>query len=133
MSEWIDCRGRDPGLKPLTKVNVRFADGDTNTDGLHAGGWYFGGSGKLDHNIVAYQIVEPCTVEDNPLNKQEGGKHYKDMAIQPVEFVHKNNIPYIEGCVIKYVCRWKKKNGVEDLKKAKHFLELLIEMEEKAS
>ena len=62
---------------------------------------------------------------------QCGGDHYKDMPIQPVEFIHKNGIPFIEGSVIKYVARWRKKNGVEDLKKAVHFLRLLIEMEEK--
>lgn len=65
------------------------------------------------------------------LQKQEGGNHYKEMAIQPVEFIHKNGIGFIEGAVIKYVSRWRNKNGIEDLKKAKHFLELLIEMEEK--
>ena len=63
--------------------------------------------------------------------EQIGGQHYKDMAIQPAEFITKNGIGYIEGSVIKYVCRWRKKNGIEDLKKAKHFLELLIELESK--
>ncbi len=63
------------------------------------------------------------------MDKQVGGDHYKEMAIQPVEFIHKNGIPYIEGCAIKYLCRWRKKNGVEDLEKAKHFIDLLIEME----
>lgn len=62
--------------------------------------------------------------------EQIGGSHYKDMPIQPVEFIHKNGIPYIEGSVIKYVSRWRNKGGVEDLKKAGHFLDLLIEMEE---
>lgn len=65
------------------------------------------------------------------LETQVGGGHYKDMAIQPVEFVHANSLPYIEGSVIKYVCRWRKKNGIEDLKKALHFIELLIELETK--
>lgn len=60
---------------------------------------------------------------------QVGGGHYKDMTIQPVEFIHANGIGYIEGSVIKYVSRWRKKNGIEDLKKARHFLDLLIEME----
>ena len=60
---------------------------------------------------------------------QIGGRHYADMAIQPVEFIHRNGIGFIEGSVIKYVSRWRKKNGVEDLKKARHFLDLLIEME----
>jgi hypothetical protein len=63
--------------------------------------------------------------------EQVGGGHYKDFAIQPAEFIHRNGIGYIEGAVIKYCCRWKGKNGVEDLKKAKHYLELLIEMESK--
>lgn len=69
--------------------------------------------------------------EVSAFEKQEGGSHYKDMQIQPVEFINKNQIPYIEGCVIKYCCRWRKKNGIEDLKKARHFLDLLIEMESK--
>lgn len=63
------------------------------------------------------------------LNEQVGGGHYKDMAIQPVEYIHRNGIGFVEGCVIKYVSRWRTKNGLEDLRKAKHFLELLIEME----
>lgn len=65
----------------------------------------------------------------NPLDVQEGGGHYKSFPIQPVEFIHANSIPFIEGCVIKYVCRHQAKNGIEDLKKAKHFLDLLIELE----
>lgn len=65
------------------------------------------------------------------LEAQVGGNHYKSMAIQPVEYIYKNDIPYIEGCVIKYISRWRNKNGVEDLQKAKHFIELLIELEEK--
>lgn len=63
------------------------------------------------------------------LATQVGGGHYKSMAIQPVEYIHKNNIGYFEGCVIKYVSRWKAKNGIEDLKKARHFIDLLIEFE----
>ena len=65
----------------------------------------------------------------NPLDTQEGGTHYKDMKIQPAEFIHANNIGYFEGNVIKYVSRWRNKNGIEDLKKAKHYIELLIEMD----
>lgn len=63
------------------------------------------------------------------IDRQEGGTHYKDFAIQPIEFIHKNNIPFIEGNVIKYVMRHKYKNGIEDLKKAKHYIDLLIEQE----
>ena len=65
----------------------------------------------------------------NALSKQEGGNHYKGYSIQPIEYIHANNIPFAEGSVIKYVTRWRDKNGVADLKKAIHFLELLIELE----
>ena len=63
------------------------------------------------------------------LDVQEGGGHYKDMPIQVVEFCQKNKLNYCESNVIKYVCRHKKKNGLEDLKKAKHYIDLLIELE----
>lgn len=63
------------------------------------------------------------------LSKQVAGTHYKDLPIQPVEYIHANAIGYFEGNVIKYVSRWRKKNGIADLEKAKHYIELLIELE----
>ena len=68
-------------------------------------------------------------MKETALNTQVGGSHYKDMVIQPVEFIEKNNLGFCVGNVIKYVCRYKSKNGIEDLKKAKHYLEILIDME----
>lgn len=65
------------------------------------------------------------------LDIQVGGGHYKELTIQPAEYVHANRIPYLEGSVIYYVTRWREKNGLEDLKKAIHTLELLIELETK--
>ena len=65
--------------------------------------------------------------EVNSKSIQVGGNHYKDFNIQPIDFIYANDIPYIEGNVIKYVTRWKNKNGVEDLKKARHYLDILIE------
>lgn len=67
--------------------------------------------------------------ELNPLSTQVGGDHYRDMAIQPVEFIHANGIGYFEGNVIKYISRWRKKNGIADLEKARHYIDLLIELE----
>src|SRR5690554_3396558 len=61
---------------------------------------------------------------------QIGGNHYSNMAIQPTEFIHKNNLSFIQGNIIKYVCRYKSKGGIEDLNKAKHYIDLLIEFEE---
>ena len=65
------------------------------------------------------------------LDVQAGGDHYKKLAVQPIEYIHANGIPFAEGSVIKYVTRWRDKGGVEDLKKARHFLDLLIELETK--
>lgn len=62
------------------------------------------------------------------LNTQEGGSHYKDMLIQPVEFIVKNDIDFLEANVIKYVCRHRSKNGLEDLKKAEHYIQLAKEL-----
>lgn len=62
-----------------------------------------------------------------PSEKQVGGGHYKKYAIQPTEFCAKNNIPFIEGNVIKYTLRHADKNGREDIDKAIHYLELLKE------
>ena len=59
--------------------------------------------------------------------KQVGGSHYKDMAIQPVEYILANKLGFVEGAVVKYVSRWPAKGGVQDLKKARHLLDLLIE------
>jgi len=61
--------------------------------------------------------------------KQVGGSHYKDFAIQPAEFIHRNGIGFMPGNVIKYVCRHKAKNGPQDLEKALHYLQLLMELE----
>jgi len=70
-------------------------------------------------------------VTPDPLMRQEGGEHYKGMKLQPVEFIHANNIPYLEGCAIKYLCRHKAKGGVVDLLKAKHYIDLIISLEYK--
>ena len=66
------------------------------------------------------------------LNTQVAGGHYKSLKIQPIEYIHANGIPFAEGSVIKYVTRWRDKGGLADLEKAKHFLELLIELEQRA-
>ena len=60
------------------------------------------------------------------IKTQVGGGHYKALKIQPVEYIHANGIGYFEGNVIKYVTRWRAKGGIEDLRKARHYIELLI-------
>ena len=76
--------------------------------------------------------VPPASPSD-PLKTQISGDHYKSLPIQPIEYIHANGIPFAEGCVIKYVSRWKSKGGIRDLEKARHFIDLLIALEQKAS
>lgn len=61
--------------------------------------------------------------------RQEGGTHYRSKAIQPWDYIAANGIGYLEGCAIKYLSRWREKGGVQDLKKARHYLDKLIEMQ----
>ena len=63
------------------------------------------------------------------LSIQIGGSHYKEMPIQPIEFIFANKLPFAEGNVVKYVCRWRMKGSIDDLRKARHYLDLLIEHE----
>lgn len=61
------------------------------------------------------------------LERQVGGSHYTSKAIQPVEFWMKNDLGSCEGSVVKYVTRWREKGGVDDLRKARHFLDFILE------
>ena len=56
-----------------------------------------------------------------PQNKQIGGSHYRNFSIQPYEFISKNDLSFFQGCVIKYVWRYKNKNGIQDLEKVIHY------------
>lgn len=64
----------------------------------------------------------------NPLDEQIAGTHYKQFSIQPVEFITYNKIPFLEGCVIKRMCRHRDKAGPEDLKKAIHEIRLIAKL-----
>jgi hypothetical protein len=61
--------------------------------------------------------------------EQVGGDHYKNKAIQPWDYIASNNLGYLEGCIIKYVSKYKKKDGIQDLQKAAHYLQKLMEVE----
>lgn len=91
------------------------------------------GEGMNHSEIFKDWVVrnEELKREQFALNQQVAGTHYKDLKIQPVEYCHANGIPFIEGNVIKYVTRWRDKGGIEDLRKARHFIDLLIELETK--
>jgi hypothetical protein len=76
--------------------------------------------------------------ESDPFKVQVGGNHYARFAIQPMEYIEKNNLPFADGSVVKYITRWRFKHEtidgrLEDLRKAKHFIDMLIALEERKS
>jgi hypothetical protein len=79
----------------------------------------YGGSNKID---------SPTANET-----QIGGDHYKAKSIQPWDFIAANQLGYFEGNIVKYVSRWRDKGGINDLKKARHYLDKLIELEDNAA
>ena len=72
-----------------------------------------------DLTLVKNEVLE--TQVYNPLIAQEGGGHYKDHGIQPLEYTMQNNLSFCEGNVVKYISRYKSKNGIEDLAKVIHY------------
>ena len=69
-------------------------------------------------------------IDAKPLDRQVGGDHYKRLKIQPIEYCLHNNLNVAQSKVVKYITRYPFKNGVEDLQKAKHMIDILIEFEE---
>jgi heme oxygenase len=80
----------------------------------------------LEQSTISKENIHGNT---SALSYMYGGNHYSHFAIQPAEFCYYNNIPYLEATAIKYLCRHRNKNKLEDLKKAIHFIEMLIEFE----
>lgn len=143
MSDWIEWSGKTRPVDAHTVVQVRFRGGDTDTG--EAGTWSLCWvTGDDADDIVAYRVIGTNPIQDlvtcaeekhnpaNPFAVQVAGDHYKKLKIQPIEFIHANGIPFAEGSVIKYVTRWRDKGGIKDLEKARHFLDLLIDLERKA-
>lgn len=85
----------------------------------------------LERNVSEMLAEDIANVKKfkTAMQRQEGGLHYKELAIQPIEFCQKNHLNYCESNVIKYVCRHQSKNGAEDIRKAIHNLELLLDLE----
>ena len=71
-------------------------------------------------------------LEGSKLREQVGGDHYSKLAIQPVTYINANGLSYLQGNVIKYITRFKSKGTpLQDLEKAKHYIDMLIELEDK--
>ena len=80
---------------------------------------------------IRQQESELVSEQKKALSKQHGGTHYKDKAIQPVEYAAANELDFFQGSVVKYVTRHKEKNGAEDIRKAIHMLEFILELQYK--
>jgi len=110
----------DPDLRD--KVRKAICDGsDTDVFGLYD---------RCKHGYNLHKSYNPCpTCFPNASKKQIGGDHYKDMVIQPSEFIYRNGLNWLAGNAIKYICRYGRKHGSQDIDKAIHYLELLKEWE----
>ena len=158
---WVEWGGGYPAsVDPETVVEVRLRDGAEAAGA--AGTWWWGRKDGAAGEIIAYRVVRkephheevdrvfgaalsgtvalsntgtlytPLIPSRTPLDHQVGGDHYKGGPIQPVEFIQANGLGFIEGSVVKYVTRWRRKGGLQDLEKARHYLDLLIELETKS-
>lgn len=108
-------------LSSIYKKLSRFLKWDSfqpvrKKDLIHAGSIQFFPVGSSDQSQSAW-------------TRQIGGDHYKKFAIQPTEYILKNKLDFCEGNVVKYITRWRKKGGLEDLLKVKHYVDILIEAE----
>ena len=141
MSEWIEWKGGECPVHENTLIDVRYRDGII-TRGISTARGLCWDVHYYEQDIVAYRLSEQQSMEeayeqahkeigDSALDVQVGGDHYKKCGIQPITYIHANKIGFMEGNAIKYLSRWRDKGGVDDLKKAKHYIEMLIELEGK--
>lgn len=141
MGDWIEWGG---GKCPIPDrgvlVEVRLRSGMVTAGYADVFDWGRHPEKPYSSDITAYRLLnlEPSiTLESTPeeeeafkaLEKQVGGAHYKDLAIQPIEYIHANNLSYCEANVVKYISRWRSKGGKQDLEKVKHYVDLLIQLE----
>lgn len=86
---------------------------------------------KDEKGFTIWHGVEQPKIDmvPNALAVQVGGSHYKDCAIQPIEYIHANKLGFAEGNVVKYITRHRQKHGADDVKKAIHYCQLLLELE----
>lgn len=79
-----------------------------------------------------YQIIVNVKYIDmKATDVQIGGNHYKDMVMQPIELITALRCSFIQGCIIKYISRYRAKNGVQDIKKCIHYAQLAIQLGDK--
>ena len=128
--QWIEWAGGKMPVERGIMVDVRCRNGRIHR-GIEAGtGWAEDWDrDNVGADIVAYRWHCPDPIQEKATSGQVGGDHYKSLAIQPIEYITKNKLPYMEGNVIKYVTRHRYKNGAEDIRKAIHFLQMILEVD----
>ena len=87
------------------------------------------GAHSADFSVIPRHSKPGEGVGSGARASQVGGSHYTDMPIQPVEYIHRNGLGFMEGCVVKYVSRHRAKNKAEDIRKAIHFCKLILSLE----
>lgn len=121
-------RDDDNDLIELSKDENSNAQTDSATlaeETLVALGWTFDGQAWVENAVVDL----PISMAPNALDVQVGGTHYKDCAIQPIEYIHANKLGFAEGNVVKYITRHRQKHGADDVRKVIHYCQLLLELE----
>ena len=116
------------GLAELVEDATSQPEADSATlaeETLSALGWTFDGQAWVENAVVEM----PIGMVPNALDVQVGGTHYKDCAIQPIEYIHANKLGFAEGNVVKYITRHRQKHGADDVRKVIHYCQLLLELE----
>jgi len=87
--------------------------------------------GQTSSQVFLFDLMDNDWKKKSALDVQVGGSHYKGFKIQPVEFITKNKLSFLQGCIIKRICRFNQcgGSGLKDLEKIKHEVDLLIEIE----
>ena len=119
------------GVTPSVNVGAHLEEDMVTDISTDYPGMYYVSEGKyftdyrgnrIDAEITSFNSAPDA---ENPLEKQVGGSHYKDFEIQPIEFIQKNKLDFIQGCIIKYACRAGNKGAIkEDINKIIHYCEL---------
>ena len=123
-----DTSDDDDDLIELVKDENDNTPADSATlaeETLSALGWTFDGQAWVENAVVDL----PIGMVPNALDVQVGGTHYKDCAIQPIEYIHANKLGFAEGNVVKYITRHRQKHGADDVRKVIHYCQLLLELE----
>ncbi|MBH0013665.1 MULTISPECIES: DUF3310 domain-containing protein [Gammaproteobacteria] len=125
---WNHCGNADIAAYKVAEKAAAPQPSDSATlaeETLSALGWTFDGQAWTEQPKAEL----PIGMVPNALDVQVGGTHYKDCAIQPIEYIHANKLGFAEGNVVKYITRHRQKHGADDVRKVIHYCQLLLELE----